>query len=147
MLQGVAPIDEIMAAVADNNVPPLPRQRIRGFTNGSDIDEYLLQHSETVLASVEFHVDNPQSIGFAVQTNTTVQWFKGTFQDPNLYIQLPLQTAVERELVRHISQKRELAWNVGVVQLPHPSAQVCLVDRVALTVTSMDPCIAHYIMY
>jgi hypothetical protein len=116
--------------VADRNNPPLPRQRIRGFQNSSEIDAYLMQHPETVLATVEFHVDNQQSIGFAVQTNTSVQWFKGTFQDPNLYIQLPVQVAVERELVRLLSGSSELKWDVGVVQFPHPSAQVsCLARR------------------
>ena len=30
----------------------------------------------------------------------STQWFKGKYQNPNTYIQLPLQSATEREITR-----------------------------------------------
>jgi hypothetical protein len=30
----------------------------------------------------------PRQLGFIVQTNSSVQWFKGKYQDPNTYIQV-----------------------------------------------------------
>ena len=35
-----------------------------------------------------------------MQTNSSVQWFKGVYQDPVLFAQLPLQVAVQREAAR-----------------------------------------------
>ena len=30
----------------------------------------------------------PRQLGFAIQTNSSVQWFKGKYQHPNTYIQV-----------------------------------------------------------
>jgi hypothetical protein len=65
----------------------------------------------------------PRQLGFIVQTNSSVQWFKGKYQDPNTYIQLPLQVTVEREVVRHFTGERGLSWSVGLAQFPHPSVK------------------------
>ena len=119
-------IDGIVSAVAARNFPPIPRNHIKGFENGSLIDDYLLMHPNTVIAAVEFVLDGPESIGFSVQTNSSVQWFKGKFQDPNMYAQLPVQVAVEREIVRALAQRPALQWTVDVTQFPHPSAKVCI---------------------
>ncbi len=61
----------------------------QGFENSTYVNEYLLANPETVLATVAFTVDaNGKGLGFSVQTNSSVQWFKGDFQDPNMYIQV-----------------------------------------------------------
>jgi hypothetical protein len=44
-----------------------------------------------------------RQLGFAIQTNSSVQWFKGGYQHPNTYVQLPLQVAVEREVARYLT--------------------------------------------
>ena len=117
-------VEAIIAAVANNNKPPIPRDHIKGFRSGSAIDEYLLENWSTVIAAVEFAIDNEKSIGFSVQTNNSVQWFKGIFQDPNLYAQLPVQVAVEREIVRQIAGSNATKlWNVDVAEFPHPSSR------------------------
>ena len=75
--RGVPLVDSIMANVAAGNSPPIPTNQIRGFTNQSLVDKYLLDHPNTVIAAVEFIVDSPtNTVGFAVQTNSSVQWFK-----------------------------------------------------------------------
>lgn len=113
-----------MNALARTNVPPIPMDHIRGFPNGSVINQYLLDHPNTVLATVVFNLDSDTRIGFSIQTNSSVQWFKGKFQDPNLYVQLPLQVAIEREVSTLLSNRSFLDWNVDISQFPHPSAKV-----------------------
>jgi hypothetical protein len=118
--KGVPEVDEIIAAVAARNEPPIPSQHVKGFANGSSIDLYLLEHWNTVLAAVEFVVDGPQSIGFSVMTNSSVQWFKGKFQDPNLYAQLPVQG-----MFLLFPTKCQLVHD-DVVKTPHTHAGVSL---------------------
>jgi len=125
-VQGASTIDGIIQAVARNNDPPIPSTQILSFPNGSLIDEYLYEHPNTAIAAVEFVQDNPESIGFSIQTNSSVQWFKGQFSDANLYAALPVQVAVEREIVRTLGQRPDLGWAVDITQFPHPSAKVCL---------------------
>lgn len=122
--QGSPVIDGIISAIAAKNSPPIPPEHVKSFDNGSLIDDYLLAHPNTVLAAVEFVVDGPESIGFSIQTNSSVQWFKGKFQDPNLYAELPVQVAVEREIVRTLTERTAVEWKVDITQFPHPSSKV-----------------------
>ena len=125
--KGEPAVEAIISAVARNNDPPIPEDRVRGFSSGSAIDEYLLQHWNSAIAAVEFVVHSHENIGFSVQTNSSVQWFKGQFQDPNLYAQLPVQVAVEREIVRYVKGQSldtdTLTWKVDVAEFPHPSSK------------------------
>ena len=118
-------VEQIITGVANNNNPgkPIPGNHIKGFANGSLIDEYLLRHPSTVIAAVEFTVDSPTSVGFSVMSNSSIQWFKGHFQDPNLYAQLPVQSAIEREIFKLLARQPGSTWNTSVAQFPHPSAK------------------------
>ena len=44
-----------------------------------------------------------QRISFTLQSNSSINWFKGHYQHPNTYMQLPLQMAAEREIARYLS--------------------------------------------
>lgn len=44
-----------------------------------------------------------QHISFTLQSNSSTNWFKGHYQNPNTYFQLPLQMAAERETARHLA--------------------------------------------
>ena len=63
-----------MAGIRESNA--IPPGHTKGFQNGSEIDSYLLAHPNTVLAAVEFVIDSPTSVGFSVQTNSSIEWFK-----------------------------------------------------------------------
>lgn len=41
-------MEEVLAAVADNNSPPIPRTHLKGFASETEIDDYLLANPETV---------------------------------------------------------------------------------------------------
>lgn len=63
-------------------------------------DAFLLAHPQRALAALQFTQLDDRRLSFVVQTNSTVKFFKGVFQDPNTYVQLPLQSAVERAFAR-----------------------------------------------
>ncbi|KAL4424942.1 hypothetical protein ABPG77_009671 [Micractinium sp. CCAP 211/92] len=79
-------------------------------------------------ASLPVQTSAPRPLTFSIQTNSSVQWFKGRYQHPNTYIQLPLQVAVEREVARRMTgnaslRQAEPCWDVGLAQFPHPTAK------------------------
>lgn len=66
----------------------------------------------------------PQPTSYILQTNASTTYFKGSFQDPNLYIQLPLQAAVERAVAAlnfAALGADNVGWSVRIKDFPHPS--------------------------
>jgi hypothetical protein len=75
------------------------------YASQDSIQAFLFNNPETVIAAVFFIFDTPSNndalSGFVLETNTSVKFFKGTYQDPNYFVQLPLQSAVQREISRY----------------------------------------------
>lgn len=44
-----------------------------------------------------------QHISYVLQSNTSANWFKGHYQNPNTYYQVPLQLAAERATARYLT--------------------------------------------
>ncbi|GIL78966.1 hypothetical protein Vretimale_187 [Volvox reticuliferus] len=91
-------VDAIMQAVQKNNPKPIS---VKGFTNRSVVQSFLLDNPESVLGAVHFEKSGSAIEGFIIQTNTTSKFFKGAYQHPNKFMQLPLQAAVHREIARY----------------------------------------------
>ncbi|KAG2423312.1 hypothetical protein HXX76_015459 [Chlamydomonas incerta] len=91
-------IDAIMANVKANNPVAI---KVQGFPNRTAIQTYLYDNPDTVISAVHFEFTGSTLEGFILQTNTTTKYFKGTFQNPNTFVQLPLQSAVHREIARY----------------------------------------------
>eukprot|EP00955_Chlamydomonas_euryale_P092334 364699-Chlamydomonas_euryale.AAC.2 len=68
---------------------------------------------------------------------------QGTYQDPNTFVQLPLQSAVQREITRYYMSEtpslagmaEDLVWNVSIKTFAHPAiattsvlGQLCVAD-------------------
>lgn len=113
---------------ARNSVPILATP----YPSQDAIQEYLLANPDAALAAVHFVYDNLTAVpntlnGFLLQTNTTTKFFKGNYQNPNLFIQIPLQSAVHREIARYFMAPANsvaaasLSWNVGVAVFAHPA--------------------------
>jgi hypothetical protein len=56
------------------------------------------------------------------------KFFKGTFQDPNMFFQMPMQMAVEREIHRYFRQQADLPtdtleWDFEVKPFSHPALE------------------------
>lgn len=54
-----------------------------------------------------------QHISFTLQSNSSTNWFKGHYQNPTTYFQLPLQMAAERETARHLANGKSLTCAFG----------------------------------
>lgn len=141
---------EVIQQVAANNDPPIPASQLMAFTDADAMDQYMLEHPDTVLSAVEFDPDPlagamadfsidrasapARRLGYTIQTNSTVQWFKGQFQNPNTHVQLPLQVAIERELVRYMANSPNTPWEVSITTFPHTAAPLSsLIGSVAPT--------------
>lgn len=48
LTQGVAAVEEVVAAVAANNHPPIAPERRKALPSEAELDDYLLQNPETV---------------------------------------------------------------------------------------------------
>jgi len=104
-----------------------------GYRTQDEVNQYLLANTDSVIAAVHFIFDdiNKEDTlnGFLLQTNTTVKVFKGDVQDPNKFVQLPVQSAVQRELARYFLSKNpatkpaadNLSWNLYVQVFAHPA--------------------------
>lgn len=72
----------------------------------SQVDAWLLANPQRALGALLFTppvlpgAAPSRRLSFVVQTNSSVRYFKGVFQDLNTYVQLPLQAAVERAAAR-----------------------------------------------
>ena len=75
------------------------------YPSQDSIQAFLFDNPENVIAAVFFIFDtltnNNTLSGFVLETNTSVKFFKGVYQDPNFFVQLPLQSAVQREISRY----------------------------------------------
>ena len=104
-----------------------------GYLSQDAIQAFLINTTDWAIGAVHFIFDDPLNgiglNGFILQTNTTTKFFKSTYQDPNFFVQLPLQSAVQREIVRYqLGQNPSLApyasqleWSIGAVTFAHPA--------------------------
>jgi hypothetical protein len=123
--------NQIMAGVVNNNGGTTIQAT--GYISQDAIQAFLVTTTDWAIGAVHFIFDDPVSgaglNGFILQTNTTTKFFKATYQDPNFFVQLPLQSAVQREIARYqLSQNpataplaSQLVWNMGAVTFAHPS--------------------------
>lgn len=111
--------DAVVKDMCRNNQPILDWNLVKGFPSGKMMDEYLYDHPNTVIAAVEFFKESTSKYAFSVQTNGTVRWFKGKFQEPHSYAQIPTMLAVQKALSTRISGK-QIDWEVRVGKYPHP---------------------------
>ncbi|MEW5309052.1 MAG: hypothetical protein WDW38_000964 [Sanguina aurantia] len=105
-----------------------------GFGSQDAVQSFLFGAWDYSIAAVHFVFDDAaatQLAGFIVQTNTSQKFFKGQYQDPNTFVQLPLQSAVQREIARYLLSQdpnpttaavaSSLTWNAGYRVFAHPT--------------------------
>lgn len=123
VMQDRREIADIIMSVARHNEPPIPESKLRGFGSGEEIDQYLHANPNTAIAAVEIFKETDTKYAFSIATNTTARWFKGKFQDPNLYAQIPVQVAIERAIAQKVTGK-DFEWTIDIAEFPHPAVQV-----------------------
>lgn len=102
-------VEQVVASMRLNNPGRIiPPERVKGFPTFLDADQWLFQNWGLTPAAVHFSTPGtpsqptttPLDVGYTLQTNSTVKYFKGNFEHPNKAAQIPLQVAVERVRVR-----------------------------------------------
>eukprot|EP00775_Hariotina_reticulata_P004500 gene4500-4753_t len=117
----------IVAAVLENNDPPIPFDRVLGFNTRNEADEFIQNRNVFVMGAVHFHESDTGRLQYIVQSNTTVASFKGYVQSPNNFFQLPFMSAIAREVSRYYLQAQGrlqdaelLDWQPQLATFPHP---------------------------
>lgn len=140
-----SPNNTLATALINNVTSRNPKPiKAMGFLDRISVNNFLLANPDYAIGAVHFVFDdpfavNPQLQGFVIQTNTTIKSFKANTQDPNKFIQLPLQSAVHREIVRYklslnpatAPLASNLIWNIALKVFPHPTlATVSVLSQV-----------------
>jgi len=108
----------------------IPAEKVLGFTQPALAEEWMLKNFDKSLGAVHFRWEDAarKKLLFDLQTNSTVKFFKGSFQDPNMFAQLPLQTAVERAAIRFLRARDgtgdftgDIEFETRVREFPHPA--------------------------
>ncbi|KAF6264706.1 hypothetical protein COO60DRAFT_16234 [Scenedesmus sp. NREL 46B-D3] len=127
-------INRIVDGIMANNEPPIPAEQVLGFPSRRAAEAYLAGHPDGALGGLHFTRTGERMISYIVQANTTVKYFKGSFQDPTQFFAVPMVNAAARELARHAIASQpgsaagaggagELDWSPRLVKFPHPSLQ------------------------
>ena len=85
------------------------------------MDAYALKNPETVQGAVHFTVENNRAIFYTLQFNSSTIYKRGKFENPDRKFALPMQHAVEREVLRHIVNDPYLPVDVNMREFPHPA--------------------------
>jgi hypothetical protein len=56
----------------DNNVPPIPDAKVKGFPSRSEVDAWMLVNPDTALGAVHFVKEAGGGYGYLLQSNSTV---------------------------------------------------------------------------
>lgn len=113
----------IIQAMCKDNQPPLDESLVKGFPSGQDMDKYLYENPNTVIATVEFFKESGSKYAFSVQTNGTVRWFKGKFQQPHTYAQLPVIVGIQKAIATKFAGS-SVDWDINIGEFPHPSSEM-----------------------
>uniref|UniRef100_A0A061SDE8 Abc transporter a family member 2-like n=2 Tax=Tetraselmis sp. GSL018 TaxID=582737 RepID=A0A061SDE8_9CHLO len=128
-------IQDVVDAIKESNRLAGKPLEVERFLSPEDIDDYLLENPETALGAVIFDVelssdDTVKRIDFTLQFNSTPKFFKGTFQDPNMFFAVPMQMATHREIHRYFLEKSgraqeedKLDWAFAYKPFAHPALE------------------------
>uniref|UniRef100_A0A383W084 ABC transporter domain-containing protein n=1 Tax=Tetradesmus obliquus TaxID=3088 RepID=A0A383W084_TETOB len=130
-------VNRIVQAIMATNEPPIPADKVLGFTSRRAAEEHLGAHPDGALGALHFSRSGERALSYIVQANTTVKYFKGSFQDPTLFFAMPMVNAAARELTRHHLAANPnskagaasgagaagLVWAPRLAKFPHPSLQ------------------------
>ena len=88
---------------------------------------------------------------YAIMTNTSGKYFRGVYQNPNAFFELPMQSAVSREAARELlggdatPEGRALAWRLGVAPFPHPRLTVVTLVEYVIAPFTFASCMFAFV--
>ncbi|KAI8472689.1 MAG: hypothetical protein J3K34DRAFT_204610 [Monoraphidium minutum] len=119
-------VEALISRVRTNNAPPIPADRVKGFPDRAASDAWMLANGDAALGGVHFGRDARGNLQYILQSNSTVKYFKGDFQDPSTFFQVPMMNAVAREAARAALLRRAperagaFSWAPRLLSFPHP---------------------------
>jgi len=126
-------IDTVVSRIRANNEPAIAAESVVGFATPVEVDYFALANPETIQGAVHFKIEGAKKVSFEVQFNTSTRVKRGKFDDPTRFFALPMQHAVERELVRYHLNDPNMPIEVNMREFAHPSF------RASSTVGSIGP--------
>ncbi|GBF93217.1 ABC transporter A family member [Raphidocelis subcapitata] len=142
-------VQAIIERVRTRNSPPLPASKVLGFRDRSEAEAFLAANAETTLGAVHF-VEGPRGrLDYVLQGSSTPKQFKSYVQDPQLFWQAPVMSAVSREIAREslldagrAHEAAALSWGPELVRFPHPE-----MTTLSFTGRVIAPCIFAACMF
>eukprot|EP00210_Caulerpa_lentillifera_P000918 g888.t1 len=122
-------VDAIVESIRTKNDPVIERDDVIEQSTPEAVNEWFLANPERALGAVHFVVsDNLSRIDFTLQSNSTPRYFKGDFQDPNFFFQIPFQVSIQRAISAYHMKKadkidnlNDLNWRIAYKDFPHPA--------------------------
>lgn len=123
-------VNATVKAIMENNPGRVIEDNaVLSFPNITAANAWMAEHPEQTMGGLHFITDladSPSGIGFVLQSNSTVKYFRNRFEDPNFYYQVPLQVAAERESARYQwiesgKPAEDFTWEVSTSQFAHPT--------------------------
>lgn len=76
--------------------------QVKAFRTRTETDDWLASNPMYCPGALHFVDRNATVISYGLQTNSTPVAKRGSFEDPTLKFQIPLQLAAEREIARSL---------------------------------------------
>ncbi|KFM23420.1 ABC transporter A family member 2 [Auxenochlorella protothecoides] len=120
-------VEAIVTGIRENNPGrPIPASAVLGFPSMDDVNSWLQNNKEQTLGAYHFSPNGSSGMDFLLQINSTVKLFRGLYQDPTFFSQVPLQVAAEREIARYLWQlagrdAANFSWTISLSEFAHPT--------------------------
>jgi len=109
----------------------IPNDRVIGFLNGSQMDAYLLENSETVQGGYIFNSVSDKKTTFIVQHNSTSAAIRGDYENIYRILTLPLQVQAQASILRKLIAKDDnIPVDIDLQEFAHPAFEVATFEGV-----------------
>ncbi|KAI8468323.1 MAG: hypothetical protein J3K34DRAFT_523031 [Monoraphidium minutum] len=142
-------VQQIIERIRKHNVPEIPAGKVLGFPDRNAAEEFMAVHKDTVLGAVHFVEGRDGVLQYLLQSSSAPKTFKSYVQDPQVFWQSPVMSAVSRELARQAlldagraAEAAEMAWDPLLVRYPHPE-----MTTLSFTGRIIAPCIFAACMF
>ena len=106
----------------------IPQSEIRAFANQILMDDFISSNHNLTQAAINFAFSST-SFDYSLQYNQTDQYSRGTKLNIEQYLVLPLQRAVDEEILRYASKNPALIYEPTTSDFVHP--ELAAMDVVA----------------
>eukprot|EP01113_Clastostelium_recurvatum_P005090 TRINITY_DN1226_c0_g1_i1.p1 TRINITY_DN1226_c0_g1~~TRINITY_DN1226_c0_g1_i1.p1 ORF type:complete len:879 (-),score=247.94 TRINITY_DN1226_c0_g1_i1:81-2717(-) len=137
---GLLPYDMNTVITNMADASGIPTSEIRKFDSSDDLDNFCSSHPNITQAAVIFNVGitnttyplpgnltalvQTPTVGYSLMYNQSAQYNGVDAVNVNRYLALPLQTSLERELSRVLTNNPDAQYKVSLNPFPHPQLRI-----------------------